>query len=90
MELGCDANGFSRAGNNTVTWYCVILAGRPSIELNRMREVIPLYSLFHCRLSICRQTFSISMSCIFFFFLDLPCASDVVIDYAKGPTNTSR
>lgn len=40
MELGCDANGFSRAGNNTVTWYCVILAGRPSIELNKMRETM--------------------------------------------------
>lgn len=40
MELGCDANGFSRAGHNIVTWYCVILAGRPSMELNKMRETM--------------------------------------------------
>lgn len=40
MELGCDANGFSRAGYNTVTWYCVILAGRHSMELSKMRETM--------------------------------------------------
>ncbi|XP_028056527.1 uncharacterized protein LOC114260583 isoform X1 [Camellia sinensis] len=28
MELGCDACGYSRAGNETAIWYCVILAGR--------------------------------------------------------------
>ncbi|ONK75426.1 uncharacterized protein A4U43_C03F16720 [Asparagus officinalis] len=40
MELGCDANGYSRAGNNTVSWYCVVLAGRLSVELNKMRETM--------------------------------------------------
>lgn len=39
MELGCDAKGYSRAGNDTTTWYCVILAGRQSLELNKMRDV---------------------------------------------------
>lgn len=39
MELGCDARGYSRGGNNLVSWYCVILVGRPSLELNKMREV---------------------------------------------------
>ncbi|CAL5362288.1 unnamed protein product [Camellia sinensis] len=28
MELGCDARGYSRVGNETAIWYCVILAGR--------------------------------------------------------------
>ncbi|CAL5441612.1 unnamed protein product [Camellia sinensis] len=36
MELGCDARGYSRAGNETAIWYCVILAGRSSPELNKM------------------------------------------------------
>ncbi|RWR81536.1 DnaJ domain-containing protein [Cinnamomum micranthum f. kanehirae] len=40
MELGCDARGHSRAGNDTTTWYCMVLAGRPSLELNKMRETI--------------------------------------------------
>ncbi|XP_059644075.1 uncharacterized protein LOC132285859 [Cornus florida] len=40
MELGCDARGYSRAGNKTLIWYCVILAGRLSPELNQMRETI--------------------------------------------------
>ncbi|KAH7656401.1 Protein-disulfide reductase protein [Dioscorea alata] len=40
MELGCDARGYSRGGNNLVSWYCVILVGRPSLELNKMRETI--------------------------------------------------
>ncbi|XP_077213966.1 DNAJ heat shock N-terminal domain-containing protein isoform X2 [Tasmannia lanceolata] len=40
MELGCDARGYSRAGNSTMTWYCVILAGRTSLELGKMRETI--------------------------------------------------
>ncbi|XP_026405421.1 uncharacterized protein LOC113300411 isoform X2 [Papaver somniferum] len=38
MDLGCDARGYSRAGYEATTWYCVILAGRPSVELNKMRE----------------------------------------------------
>ncbi|KAL6995170.1 hypothetical protein U1Q18_005305 [Sarracenia purpurea var. burkii] len=40
MELGCDARGYSRAGNETTIWYCVILAGRRSPELNKMRETV--------------------------------------------------
>ncbi|KAJ0987440.1 hypothetical protein J5N97_005796 [Dioscorea zingiberensis] len=40
MELGCDARGYSRAGNDMLAWYCVILVGRPSVELNKMRETI--------------------------------------------------
>ncbi|KAK9107493.1 hypothetical protein Syun_023504 [Stephania yunnanensis] len=40
MEMGCDARGFSRAGNDITTWYCVILAGRPSQELTKMRETV--------------------------------------------------
>ncbi|CAL5362297.1 unnamed protein product [Camellia sinensis] len=40
MELGCDACGYSRAGNETAIWYCVILAGRSSPELNKMRAWI--------------------------------------------------
>ena len=39
MELGCDARGYSRAGSEMRIWYCVILAGRLSQELNKMREV---------------------------------------------------
>ncbi|CAL5444918.1 unnamed protein product [Camellia sinensis] len=40
MELGCDARGYSRAGNETAIWYCVILAGRSSPELNKMRAKV--------------------------------------------------
>ncbi|KAI3882643.1 hypothetical protein MKX03_000083 [Papaver bracteatum] len=40
MDLGCDARGYSRAGYEAMTWYCVILAGRPSLELNKMRETM--------------------------------------------------
>ncbi|CAL5441752.1 unnamed protein product [Camellia sinensis] len=40
MELGCDARGYSRAGNETAIWYCVILVGRSSPELNKMRAWI--------------------------------------------------
>ncbi|KAI3987681.1 hypothetical protein MKX01_028415 [Papaver californicum] len=40
MDLGCDARGYSRAGYETMTWYCVIVAGRPSLELNKMRETM--------------------------------------------------
>lgn len=39
MDLGCDPQGYSRAGNETTIWYCVILAGRQSPELHKMREV---------------------------------------------------
>nr|GLL22174.1 dnaJ homolog subfamily C member 16 isoform X1 [Ipomoea trifida] len=39
-ELGCDARGFSRAGNDTKVWYCVVLVGRQSKELNEMRETM--------------------------------------------------
>lgn len=39
MELGCDARGFSRAGNFAETWYCAVVAGRPGLALNKMREV---------------------------------------------------
>ncbi|KAL5722905.1 hypothetical protein ACHQM5_006365 [Ranunculus cassubicifolius] len=40
LQLGCDSRGYSRAGNEINTWYCVILAGRLSPELNQMRETI--------------------------------------------------
>ncbi|GAB4860780.1 hypothetical protein Ancab_035943 [Ancistrocladus abbreviatus] len=40
MELGCDARGYSRAGVDTNIWYCVILIGRPSPEMNNMRETM--------------------------------------------------
>ncbi|GAA0145525.1 chaperone [Lithospermum erythrorhizon] len=40
MELGCDARGFSRAGNDTRIWYCGVLAGRLSQELFKMRETM--------------------------------------------------
>lgn len=39
MELGCDPHGYSRAGYDTVIWYCAIAVGRLSPELNKMREV---------------------------------------------------
>ncbi|KAL6559515.1 hypothetical protein OROGR_004632 [Orobanche gracilis] len=40
MELGCDVQGYSRAGNDTKIWYCALVAGRPSQELNKMRETM--------------------------------------------------
>ncbi|KAJ9568296.1 hypothetical protein OSB04_004262 [Centaurea solstitialis] len=40
MELGCDPKGYSRAGNNTVVWYCAVLLGRQSAELHKMRETM--------------------------------------------------
>ncbi|KAI3454694.1 hypothetical protein Pfo_011357 [Paulownia fortunei] len=40
MELGCDVQGHSRAGNDTKIWYCTLVAGRPSKELNEMRETM--------------------------------------------------
>ncbi|KAK6925040.1 DnaJ domain [Dillenia turbinata] len=39
-DLGCDARGYSRAGVDVLTWYCVVLAGRQSLELNKMRETM--------------------------------------------------
>jgi hypothetical protein len=44
-ELGCDASGYSKAGNDTNTWYCVVVAGRPGSELTQMRGVS--FFLFH-------------------------------------------
>lgn len=43
MELGCDARGYSRAGYDKATWYCAILVGRQSVELNKMREVSKIF-----------------------------------------------
>ncbi|CAN6578136.1 unnamed protein product [Malus baccata var. baccata] len=40
MELGCDSRGYSRAGYDTVTWYCAVIAGRHSPELSNMRGAI--------------------------------------------------
>ncbi|KAK1373362.1 J domain-containing protein [Heracleum sosnowskyi] len=40
MELGCDPRGYSRAGNDMMVWYCVVLAGRQSLELNKMRQTM--------------------------------------------------
>lgn len=39
VELGCSSRGYSRAGSDTKIWYCAIVAGRQSQELNKMREV---------------------------------------------------
>ncbi|RRT73809.1 hypothetical protein B296_00028685 [Ensete ventricosum] len=39
MELGCDARGFSRAGSDTLTWYCLVLVGRAGRAMAQMREV---------------------------------------------------
>ncbi|GMI78201.1 hypothetical protein like AT1G18700 [Hibiscus trionum] len=39
-ELGCDARGYSRAGRDTLTWYCAILAGRLGPDLDSMRETM--------------------------------------------------
>ncbi|CAL5441714.1 unnamed protein product [Camellia sinensis] len=40
MELGYDAHGYSRAGNETAIWYYVILAGRSSPKLNKMHATL--------------------------------------------------
>ncbi|KAF2318002.1 hypothetical protein GH714_041329 [Hevea brasiliensis] len=40
MEIGCDARGYCRAGVDTMSWYCVILAGRQGPELKKMRETM--------------------------------------------------
>ncbi|KAL2516026.1 DNAJ heat shock N-terminal domain-containing protein [Forsythia ovata] len=39
-ELGCNSRGYSRAGSDTKIWYCAIVAGRQSQELNIMRETM--------------------------------------------------
>jgi len=54
MELGCDPHGYSRAGYDTMIWYCAIVVGRPSLELNRMREVCLLSLVFGHNLFISR------------------------------------
>lgn len=53
MELGCDARGFSRAGNDTLTWYCLVLVGRAGRTMAQMREVSLVF------LDICRMWLSI-------------------------------
>ncbi|CAN6219625.1 unnamed protein product [Urochloa humidicola] len=40
LELGCDARGHSRAGNDAAIWYCVIIAGRPGVELSKKRQIL--------------------------------------------------
>ncbi|TVU37731.1 hypothetical protein EJB05_11062 [Eragrostis curvula] len=40
LELGCDARGHSRAGNDTTVWYCVVVAGRPGVALSKKRQVL--------------------------------------------------
>ncbi|KAL6183072.1 hypothetical protein ACLB2K_044483 [Fragaria x ananassa] len=40
MQLGCDAHGYSRAGYDTVTWYCAVIAGRHSPQLSQMRRTM--------------------------------------------------
>ncbi|KMZ71061.1 hypothetical protein ZOSMA_189G00220 [Zostera marina] len=40
MELGCDAKGRSRAGDDSTAWYCVVLSGRLSLQLSIMRDVM--------------------------------------------------
>lgn len=60
MELGCDPRGYSRAGYDTSTWYCAILAGRHGPELNKMREVRIFPMLLFCQLLavLCQILFS--------------------------------
>jgi hypothetical protein len=53
FELGCDARGHSRAGNNTTIWYCVVVAGRSGAALSKKRQVsskskLGLLSPFKC------------------------------------------
>ncbi|KQK15065.1 uncharacterized protein LOC100831408 [Brachypodium distachyon] len=41
LELGCDARGHSRARKeDTMIWYCVIVAGRPGVELSNKRQIL--------------------------------------------------
>ncbi|KAJ1292022.1 hypothetical protein BS78_02G361200 [Paspalum vaginatum] len=40
LDLGCDARGHSRAGNDAAIWYCVIVAGRPGVELSKKRQIL--------------------------------------------------
>ncbi|KAL3697065.1 hypothetical protein R1sor_011141 [Riccia sorocarpa] len=39
-SLGCDAAGHSLAGNDTRTWYCVVVAGKTGPALSQMRTVL--------------------------------------------------
>ena len=39
LELGCDARGHSRARKDMAIWYCVVVAGRPGLELSKKRQV---------------------------------------------------
>lgn len=39
-ELGCTESGYSLAGQSEHTWYCVIVAGRPSLELSQARAIL--------------------------------------------------
>lgn len=39
-ELGCSEAGYSLAGQSAHTWYCVIVAGRPGLELSQARAVL--------------------------------------------------
>ena len=39
QELGCSEAGYSLAGQSIHNWYCVIVAGKPSLELNQARAV---------------------------------------------------
>uniref|UniRef100_A0A0A9DKC1 Thioredoxin domain-containing protein n=1 Tax=Arundo donax TaxID=35708 RepID=A0A0A9DKC1_ARUDO len=40
LELGCDARGHSRAGIDRAIWYCVVVAGRPGVELSKKRQIL--------------------------------------------------
>lgn len=39
-ELGCNGAGYSIGGKDIQTWYCVIVAGRPGLELSQARAVL--------------------------------------------------
>ena len=53
LELGCDARGHSRAGNDAAIWYCVIVAGRPGVELSKKRQVSFKWSIIWIIYFIC-------------------------------------
>uniref|UniRef100_A0ACD5YY71 Uncharacterized protein n=1 Tax=Avena sativa TaxID=4498 RepID=A0ACD5YY71_AVESA len=40
LELGCDARGHSRARKDMAIWYCVVVAGRPGVELSKKRQIL--------------------------------------------------
>lgn len=67
MDLGCDTQGYSRAGNDTMIWYCVILAGRLGPELNEMREVSFHLNVFWIELM--EFGLNISIICCFAYLL---------------------